>query len=86
MIITQPIMFGTPSPTIVACLTGIFKEDMMMRAPTRAAMATTAFLSGRVGAFVSSGVLWRHAGVGRATTARHLSMAADQEKVGFIGE
>lgn len=59
---------------------------MLMRPITRAAMATTAFLSGRVGAFVSSGGLFRHAAIARTATARSLAMAAGEEKVGFIGE
>lgn len=59
---------------------------MKMRQPTRAAMATAAFLSGRVGAFVSSGGLRSHGGIRRVAAVRCLSMAADQEKVGFIGE
>lgn len=49
-------------------------------------MATTAFFSGRVGAFVSSGGLLRHGGITRMA-ARSLTMAAaGEEKVGFIGE
>ncbi|CAN0356093.1 unnamed protein product [Ectocarpus sp. 6 AP-2014] len=58
---------------------------MIMRASTRTAVATTAFLSGRAGAFLSSGGLWRHEGISRANTARCLSMEAEREKVGFIG-
>lgn len=54
----------------------------------RAAMATAALFTGRVGAFMSSGGLWRHGGIARTTYARSLSMAAGEgrKKVGFIGE
>lgn len=63
----------------------------MMISSTRVAMATTALLSSghKVAAFVSSigGASWRHALVGNSRSAsRCLSMAADSEKVGFIGE
>ncbi|CAM9471610.1 unnamed protein product [Pylaiella littoralis] len=57
---------------------------MMMRPSTRAAMATAALISGRVGAFLSSGGFCGYAGMSR-TAARCLSMVADNEKVGFIG-
>lgn len=60
---------------------------MLMRPTARAAMATTAFLSGRVGGFFSSGGLLRHGGITRTVAARSLAMtAAGDEKVGFIGE
>lgn len=52
----------------------------------RAAMATAALFTGRTGAFVSSGGLWRHGGITRTTSLRSLSMAeGEARKVGFIG-
>lgn len=63
----------------------------MMMASTRVAMATTVLLSSghKVASFVSSGgcASWRHALVSNSRAAsRCLSMAAEGEKVGFIGE
>lgn len=62
------------------------RRSMMMRPSTRAAMATAALISGRAGAFLSSGGFCGYAGMSRTTAARCLSMVADNEKVGFIGE
>lgn len=64
------------------------QQFMIMRSSKAAAMATTALLSRRVASFVpSSGALWKVGSYRPGTqSARYMSMAADNDKVGFIGE